>query len=136
MSYKINYFGWNTEQDGPTKHDKIWGYVTVGGEDDGAGGKLYNFWGKRGARLTFKQHGEAGKVASPYRWQSDRDSPGRRELTRLQEAKAKKGYRSIPLGDIEAVCGDGFIVSFEKQLTLAKLFNKFHGEAQDNDAWG
>jgi len=111
MSYEINYFGWN-HTDG---HDKVWGYVTIG---DGVGAELYNFWGARGKKLSFK------KYPSNY------DSVI--ELKKLAQKKSDKGYREISVMKIETVV-DGFIETFEKQLTLAKLFGNFRGKKEEEE---
>lgn len=105
MGYAINFFGWNNTDN----HDKVWGYVTIG---EGSSAELYNFWGKRGKRLAFKKYPTGYASAQ--------------ELRKLAEKKEDKGYRPYPVASIENVC-EGFIEQFEKELTLAKLFNNFRG---------
>lgn len=39
------WLGWEYD---PPSHDKIWGYLTTGGQ-------CFTFWGKRGAKPTFKR---------------------------------------------------------------------------------
>lgn len=104
-NYTINFFGWNNEPG----HDKVWGYITVG---DGSGAKLYNFWGARGRKIAFKEY--------PPGWDSVH------ELRKLARKKAERGYREIPVDQIDAVV-EGFRETFEKQFTVVKLFNKFRG---------
>jgi len=125
VGYKINYFAWNNT-DG---HDKVWGYVTVGAEEDGKGGQLYNFWGRRGGKLAFKEHGSAASVTHKGYWRSyEEESAGVSALKTLQRQKEAKGYSPVAIPHIEAICGEGYIASFENQLTLAKLFENFRGK--------
>ena len=51
MSIEFQYIGWcnETESDG-TKHDKVWTAFY-------AEGNWYAGWGRRGKKLSFKQHG-------------------------------------------------------------------------------
>ena len=112
-NYRINFFG-HCNEDG---HDKVWGYVTVG--DVGAS-ELYNFWGKRGKRLAFQKHEGF--------WGSD-------ELRRRSENKVRSGrksgtYHRVDPSNIEAVV-PGFFEDFEKQLTLAKLFDNFRNKVEE-----
>jgi hypothetical protein len=126
MSYQINYFAWNNT-DG---HDKVWGYVTVGADESGYGGQLYNFWGRRGGKLSFKEYGEANTHHQSM-WSRSRyvfESAGTSALRTLQQQKEAKGYSPVAIPHIEAICGEGYIESFEKQLTLAKLFENFRGK--------
>jgi hypothetical protein len=110
MAYTVNFFGWCTDQG----HDKVWGYVTLGG------GELYNFWGKRGAKFTFQEH------------------PGSyRDSIMLQKRAAQKvrrrangRYDEIDVTKIETVI-PGFYDEFEKQLMMAKLFDNFFGKKPD-----
>lgn len=116
MAYKINTF-LHCDQNGS---DKIWGYVTLG--EPGCS-RLYNFWGKRGKRLSFQEHD--GTFENGY------------ELRRKAEEKCRPGrssgvYREIPVAKIEELC-PGWINDFEKQLTLAKLFENFRGRKQDEE---
>lgn len=108
--YKIEFFGWCSEGE----HDKVWGWVSIGGD-----AVLYNFWGKRGAKLTFKRY--QGK------WGSQR-------LLRLSEQKTRPDrtngtYAVVPISEIETAL-PGFHEEFMHQLALAKLFDDFHGEAR------
>jgi predicted DNA-binding WGR domain protein len=105
MSYAINFFGWNNTEG----HDKVWGYVTIG---EGSTAELYNFWGKRGKRLAFKKFPTG--YGSAF------------ELSKLSKKKAEKGYQEYSVAEIDKVC-EGFIDQFEKELTLAKLFDNFRG---------
>lgn len=102
--YRVNFFGWCSE-DG---HDKVWGYVTVGEY-------LYNFWGKRGKRLAFQQHPEGG-------WGSD--DLYTRSKNKVRSGRKSGAYVEIVPSNIENVV-PGFFEEFEKQLTLAKLFENF-----------
>ena len=109
MGYKINYFGWNNEPG----HDKVWGYLTIG---EGVTAELFNFWGARGKKLSFKKH-ETNYFSVD-------------ELRRLAQKKTGKGYREIPTGDIETVV-EGFHEQLELQLTLAKLFENYRGKKDE-----
>lgn len=113
-NYRINFFGWCSEEG----HDKVWGYVTVG---DPGSGELYNFWGKRGKRLAFQKHEGV--------WGSD-------ELQKRADQKTRSGrssgaYRRVPVSDVENVV-PGFFNELEKQLTLAKLFDNFRGRVEED----
>lgn len=112
-NYQVNFFGWCNEEG----HDKVWGYVTVGGRGSK---ELYNFWGRRGKNLTFKQHFGT--------WGSD-------DLAKLAAQKVRPrsngSYTEINPKNIENLI-PGFFESFEKQLTLAKLFDKFHGKTEED----
>ena len=50
--YKIEFFGLCDEP----PHNKVWGWVSIG-EDS----HLYNFWGARGKKYTFKRYEAAEK---------------------------------------------------------------------------
>jgi predicted DNA-binding WGR domain protein len=104
-NYEIKTFLWNNEPG----HDKVWGYFAVG---DGTSARLYNFWGARGRKLSFKEF--------PQEWDS------MHELKTLARKKQGKGYREIPINDIETVV-DGFLDEFELQFVKTKLFNNFRG---------
>src|SRR5579859_7519533 len=105
--YVLETFLWC--HDSAANHDKVWGYVTIASGDDR---KLYNFWGRRGKRMSFQRHSGI--------W-------GSHELLRRTEEKQRPRvngtYQAVVLDQIETVC-PGFYDEFEKQLTLAKLFNK------------
>lgn len=105
-NYTINFFGHNNEPG----HDKVWGYITVG---DGSSAKLYNFWGARGRKIAFKEY--------PQGWDS------LNELRKLARKKEDRGYRSIPVSQIDIIV-EGFSESFEKQFAITKLFNNFRGK--------
>lgn len=124
MAYEINFFGWCAQEG----HDKVWGYVTVG--DD----QLYNFWGKRGGRFNFQKHEISKKPDWWPVWRGSRQiwqAPEFDILRRKAEEKCKPGrkngaYVEISVNEIENVV-PGFFNEFEKQLTLAKLFDNFRG---------
>jgi hypothetical protein len=117
MGYKIKYFGWNNE----AGHDKVWGYVLFDGV------KLYNFWGPRGKKLAFQEH--EYDASRPF-------SGMARQLETRAAAKTRKGYRQIDSKDIETEI-PGFKLEFEKQLTIAKMFERFRYQEGDNgdDFW-
>lgn len=109
-NYKVNFFGWC----GDDGHDKVWGYVTLGSDALNQHSELYNFWGKRGKRLSFQKHEGI--------WGSD-------ELQKRAEKKTRSGrssgsYQQIDVGNIENFV-PGFFEELENQLTLAKLFDNF-----------
>jgi len=114
--YQIEFFGWCREQadDGEIIHDKVWGWVSIG-EDS----KLYNFWGARGGKYTFKRYDK------PDRWSRDSLTA----LSRIKMAPSRKSgtYRRIPADEVMQIVPN-FSEEFEKQLALAKLFDNFHGE--------
>lgn len=91
------------------RNDKIWGWIALGSEDDVG----YNFWGRRGAKLTFKRY---------PRWSRD-------TLYTLYYKKIDKGYDQTGFDVLERA-GPGFINDFEKQFTLARMFDNFHGEGE------
>ena len=105
MDYKVIRLAWCKTD----KNDKIWGWIALGSEDDVG----YNFWGRRGAKLTFKRY---------PRYSRD-------TLYALYESKIRKGYRDTTLAKLEAA-EEGFTADFEKQFTLARMFDQFHGEGE------
>lgn len=109
--YVINFFGWCF--DPAKKHDKIWGWVTFG---KGADRKVYNFWGRRGKRIKFKLNENA--------WG---DAPLMAVTKRKMRPRETGQYEDIAVERIEEVYPD-FYNSFEKQLVLAKLFDRIRGE--------
>ena len=114
MAYKINRFLLCTEG----KHNKIWGYVTLG---EPGSSRLYNFWGKVGAKLGFQEHNGNFDTALQFHKQAEEKCrPGRKSGT----------YKAIPIDQIENHF-PGWIESFEKQLTLAKLFESWRGKKED-----
>ena len=104
-NYEIDFFAWCQTAD----HDKIWGWAHVG--DDAT---LYNFYGKRGSKFSFKRYGDLRSL----------------ELMAAKKLKAGRPtgtYAEVPIGDIGTIV-PGFHEEFGHQLTLAKLFDNFHGE--------
>jgi hypothetical protein len=113
MAYDINFFGWCSQEG----HDKVWGYVTVG--DD----QLYNFWGKRGKRFAFQKHDARYSEATALQ---------RKAQEKCRPGRASGAYTEVPVSQIEAIV-PGFFEEFEKQLTLAKLFDNFRGGPRNSE---
>ena len=109
--YSIRFFGWCNE-DG---HDKVWGWVEIGHDH-----ALYNFWGRRGKRFTFKEH--KGEIFGSY--------DVRKLIDSKMRPRTNGSYREIDPQDIEKIV-PGFDNEFQNQFTLAKLFDKFHGKRHD-----
>ncbi len=127
MAYQIIFFGWCSEEG----HDKVWGFVTVGEN------QLYNFWGKRGKRFSFKKHTLSREPEWRRKWRTNGvwEAPELRGLRDLAEKKCEPGrkngtYVEVPVDKIEEVVPD-FFNEFEKQLTLAKLFDNFRNSPKD-----
>ena len=131
MSYDIKFFGHCNEEG----HDKVWGYVLVG--DD----QLYNFWGKRGKRFAFQKHEVAERpdtsLMPSYRrdyyrnWEAPQFALLRAKAAEKCRPGRKSGqYDEVPVSTIETLV-PGFFEEFEKQLTLAKLFDNFRGNRTD-----
>lgn len=99
MGYRIEFFGWCSDEG----HDKVWGWISLAHEAD-----LFSFWGRRGGKLTWK------------RWTSESS------LEALRDSKIRKGYRSVPIADIEAET-PGFTHEFERAFMLCRMFDQFHG---------
>lgn len=108
-NWQIEFFGWYKDE----ASDKIWGYVSIGGDKT-----LYNFWGRRGKKMTFKLYDKP-----KYSWQ-------RGTLRRLAQSKLSKGYVEIEPDQVETVV-PGFSSEFETQLFMAKLFDNFHGKKEE-----
>lgn len=108
MDYRVIWLCWFKTD----KNDKIWGCIALGSEDRVG----YNFWGRRGAKLTFKRYPRYPRFS-------------REPLYSLYQSKIRKGYEDTTLANLEAV-GAGFTSDFEKQFTLARMFDKFHGEQE------
>ena len=113
-NYKIEFFGWcHTEG-----HDKCWGWISIG-EDR----TLYNFWGARGKRYTFK------KYQSPtQRW--DRNILENLSREKMTPGRKTGTYERIDPAKVMEIVPN-FEDEFEKQLALAKLFDNFHGEKSE-----
>jgi hypothetical protein len=101
-SYTLEFFAWC--RDGSA--DKVWGYFNLGDERT-----RYSFWGRRGNKLSFKEH--RGSEARKLRGAGNR--------------KTDKGYKAVTIDQIEAVT-PGFVHEFEQQFVIAKLFERFHGK--------
>jgi hypothetical protein len=109
--YVVKFFGWC--YDAHANHDKIWGWVIIGRGSDAS---IYNFWGRRNRSLSFKRHDTT--------W----GSSYLRDLTDLKMRRRPNGqYEEIEISRIEEVFPN-FYEQFEKQLVLAKLFDKVRGE--------
>lgn len=100
-NYHILFFGWCRQGNS----DKVWGFIRVGD-----GSSLFNFWGRRGANLTWKRY-------------EDRQ---RNVLDRLSREKVGKGYREVPIDQIE-LHTPGFTDEFERAFVMARLMDRFHG---------
>lgn len=115
MTYEINFFGWCSED----KHDKVWGYVTVQGDE------IYRFWGRRGNRFSFaKEEGSWRTSDLLQKAARDKTKPGRRSGQ----------YIAVPVHEIEEVWNN-FYSEFEHQLIAAKLSGIFRygGEIEEVD---
>lgn len=110
MAYQFKFFAWAKTE----SSDKVWGYFTIDAE-----ATIYNFWGRRGKRMTFKRY----------------DSYDLYKLIKLSHEKTEKGYREVTpdKASIDAI-SPGFIDEFEKQFVLAKLFQNYHRERLELDA--
>jgi len=111
-NYKIEFFGWcHTEG-----HDKVWGYVSIGYDKH-----LYNFWGARGKRFSFKRYDNHWGKNTLADLARDKMRPGRKSGT----------YEKINPKDVMTIIPD-FEEEFEKQLAMAKLLDNFHGEKPES----
>ncbi len=107
--FKIEFFAWCKDGD----HDKVWGWATIGDDQT-----LYNFYGRRGKTFMFKRY--------RHRWELEDKS---REKT--SEGRKSGTYTEVPAKLIEVVA-PGFRDEFQKQLAMAKLFDKFHRERKED----
>ncbi len=112
MAYVINFFG-HCAQD---THDKVWGYVTVQGDE------LYNFWGRRGKKFAFQKQPNA-------LWQTA-DLLKRKAHEKTRPGRASGSYVEIPVEDIELIW-PGFYDDFDVQLIYAKLSDNFRHGGQE-----
>lgn len=124
-NYAIKFFGW-CKQDG---HDKVWGWVEVGADKH-----LYNFWGRRGKRYTFKDFGVEPEDFH-YSWEPGKtrfDDHGIQQLIRKKTEAGRTGGEYIPVDPrlVETVA-PGFDEEFQNQFALCKLFDKFHGKTDE-----
>lgn len=101
-NYEILFFGWCREG----RSDKVWGFIRVGGGSD-----LFNFWGRRGATLTWKRYAGSQRLT----------------LDRLGRSKIGKGYTEVPIDEIEQHT-PGFTDEFERNFVMARLMDRFHGK--------
>lgn len=115
MAYEINFFGHCSEDN----HDKVWGYVTVQGDE------LYNFWGKRGKKFAFQK--QTGAV-----WRSS-DLLHRKAEEKCRRGRKSGTYVKIPTERIEEVW-PGFKDEFDVQLIYAKLSGNFRHGGDDDSA--
>jgi hypothetical protein len=112
--YKILSFLWNNS-DG---HDKVWGYFILSSDPS----TYYNFWGRRGKKLTWKEYKDDGGIMG---------ARAALKLDNLRITKSRgKGYREVAVDQIEAIT-PGFTDEFEKNFTLARLFDNFHNKVQE-----
>jgi hypothetical protein len=120
-TYNIDFFGWcHTEG-----HDKVWGWISIS-----EGSKRVNFWGTRGKRYTFKRYQPPASQTGWGLWAPD-------ELETLCRSKMRPGrrtgtYEEIAPADVARIVPN-FADEFERQLTLALLFDNFHGETEKAD---
>ncbi len=90
---KIEWFGWYLNES--ENSDKVWGWINVEGN-------LYNFWAKRGKRMSFKQHADHTDYWS------------------LVTSKSKKGYKQVSDSDIEKVFPEFYSI-VQRNLFRAKM---------------
>lgn len=96
MNTHIHWFGWCKDES--KNADKVWGWMDIDGN-------LYNFWGRRGGKLSFKRHPQ-GTV-----------------FDYICQTKTSKGYVSIPEIEIEKVYPN-FYKKVLADLFTAKISNK------------
>lgn len=101
--YSLHYVAWKKEG----TSDKVWGFFSL----PSYANTYYTFWGRRGARLTFKQYKNVAL--------SSMDTQAR--------SKTRDGYVECPIAHIEAHT-PGFTNEFELQFVMSRMMNKFHGE--------
>lgn len=101
--YTLHFVAWKKEG----TSDKVWGFFSLPGSDR----TFYSFWGRRGARLTFKQY----KNEHLY------------SMETMGRSKVREGYVECPITHIEAHT-PGFTNEFELQFVMSRMMNKFHGE--------
>ena len=95
---KFLFLGWCYEAiDGKVLHDKIWGALNLNGEE-------VTFWGKRGAKPTFKKPDE--------------------DVWALIKKKRRK-YIPTTIEALEEA-GPGFEDRFDEYLVAAQLGDAFH----------
>jgi hypothetical protein len=120
-NYSFEFLAWCHEKGS----DKVWGYIRLRDDNE----YLYNFWGRRGKKLTWKRYAFDGYYY--YNSTLRQTVLGRydtcSELQMKGQQKLAKGYQQVDLNDIEAVT-PGFTEEFESQFVLAKLFETYHGE--------
>lgn len=104
-NFQILFFAWCHQE----THDKIWGYMTIDGDKN-----IYNFYGKRGKDFVFKRNRTLIEL---------------KKIARTKTSKYHKTgvYTEVETKNIENIV-PGFFNEFKKQLGMAKLFDKFHGE--------
>jgi hypothetical protein len=111
MAYKIEFFGHCSE----ANHDKVWGYVSMGDN------QLYNFWGRRGKKFAFQKHELNYSTAHDLQ----------RKANEKCSPRKNGAYKEIPINNIEQLV-PGFYAEFERQLTLAKLFDNFRHKVDED----
>lgn len=108
--YTLHFVGWKKEG----TSDKVWGYFSLPSNEK----VFYTFWGRRGAKLTFKRYeGNYKRVGGS--WYSS-------EAENLAFSKKRDGYVECPITHIEAHT-PGFTNEFELQFVMNRMMNKFHG---------
>lgn len=105
MNYEIRHLAWCKTE----KNDKIWGWATFGSQK-----AIYNFWGVRGKKYTFKRYMDEWLLS---------------DLAHGKEKAGRKNgtYIAVDLAIIEQIIPN-FHEEFTDQFMMAKLFDNFHGK--------
>lgn len=106
---------WNSEG----KHDKIWGWVET------PSGNLFCFWGRRQVVDTDGMTPDGKRPSLQFK-KHDRVGP----LETLRFNKQRKGYKRVPLDDIENTV-PGFNEFFDYALTTARMLGKVRTDDWD-----
>lgn len=99
MQYTFTHLLWNTSG----SSDKIWGVIDLPSSQT-----FYNFWGRRGAKLTFKRYDRYQKLGT------------------LAKNKQLSGYRAVTAAELVEHDPE-FLIDFERQFVVATMFDNFHG---------
>ncbi len=103
--YTLHFVGWVKEG----TSDKVWGYFSLPSNTK----VYYTFWGRRGARLTFKKYDDAWAHIT---------------VSDLAQKKAKEGYVECQISKIEQET-PGFTDDFERNFVMRRIMNAFHGKS-------
>jgi hypothetical protein len=123
--YTILSFLWNNSEG----HDKVWGYFKLSSDPH----TYYNFWGARGKKLTWKEHKDGSVRRTTAGVSRSHTARALIKLEDLARAKIRKGYQEVVISQIERVT-PGFTDEFERNFTLARLFDNFHNKVQEEDS--